>query len=230
MIRGLCRLAIVLVLTAAGAVAVPGAAAAGIPEYQRVIKARSANATLVHVDGCIRTVIFMSSGDYVFGGRPGPVNKQGLTAVLVDRFDTCATGGTAPVRPAAEPSGTLIFTGTGDTLDPLQSTPRFDRAWIEATVPVLDEVSGRTVPVRLDLQWSLTGALTRENGHSHARFPLGGIVNSHTQTLSGDALVSGSVAIASAVLTVEPTEAYLEQVKYGCQVVFHPRGDAALSC
>ena len=78
--RSLGRLVVVLVLATGGAAVVPGAASAGVPEYQRVIKARFADAALQRTTGCVQTEIFVSSSDSVFGGRPGPVNKQGLTS------------------------------------------------------------------------------------------------------------------------------------------------------
>jgi hypothetical protein len=129
-----------------------------------------------------------------------------------------------------QPAGLLRYHAEQQA-GPLDSTARFDRAWIQATLPVLDEVSGRSVPVRLDLRWSLVGELQRETVHSHVRVPQGAIVNSHSQTLTGDSVVSGMVAIGSDVLTFGPTGgAHVQQVKYGCQVVAHPHGDADLSC
>jgi hypothetical protein len=225
------RLASILVIVA-GAVLAPNAASADVPEYQRVIKSRLADAALVGVAGCIRTEIFVSSSDSVFGGRPGPVHKQGLTGVLVSQFDTCSGAGTGTVRAAAEPPpGKLIFSGIGQSLDPLNSTARFDRAWIDVTVPVLDEISGRTVPVHLDLQWALVGEFDRDTVHTHVRVPHGAIVNSHSQTLLADAVVSGTATIGADLVGFGPTVgAHLQQVKYGCQVITHPHGTVDLDC
>jgi hypothetical protein len=214
------------------AVAPTSTASADVPEYQRVIKSRFADAALVDVTGCIRTVIFVSSSDNVFGGRPGPVNKQGLTGVLVEQWNTCA-GADAAVHPSAAPppDGEPIFSGIGQTLDPLHTNAQFDRAWISVTVPVLDEISEHTVPVRLELQWSLVGEFDRDTTHSHVRVAHGAIVNSHSQTLMGDAIVRGTVTIGSDRLVFGPTTgAHLQQVKYGCQVITHPHGDVDLDC
>jgi len=231
MMSHVCRVIAVLVI-AAGAGLVPTAAGAAVPEYQRVIEARLADAALVDVAGCIRTEIFVSSSDNVFGGRPGPVNKQGLTGALVGQFDTCASDATGTVRATAKPPpGKVIFSGIGQTLDPLSTTPRFDRAWVDATLPVLDEISGRTIPVRLDLHWSLVGEFDRDTVHSHVRLPHGAIVNSHSQTLMGDAVVSGGVRIGTEPFVFGPTNgAHLQQVKFGCQVISHPHGDVDLDC
>jgi hypothetical protein len=225
------RLATILVITA-GAVLAPTAANADVPEYQRVIKSRLADAALVEVVGCVRTEIFVSSSDSVFGGRPGPVHKQGLTGVLVNQFDTCASAATGTVRAAAKPPpGKVIFSGIGQSLDPLNSSPRFDRAWIDVTVPVLDEISGRTVPVRLALQWTLVGGFDRDIVHTHVRVPHGAIVNSHSQTLMAAAVVSGTATIGADRVDFGPTAgAHLQQVKYGCQVITHPHGTVDLDC
>jgi len=214
------------------ALAEPWFASADVPEYQRVIKSRFADAALVNVTGCIRTVIFVSSSDNMFGGRPGPVNKQGLTSALVGQWNTCASANAAVHAAAAPPpGGELILSGIGQTVDPLNTNAHFDRAWISATVPVLDEISGNTVAVRLDLQWSLVGQFDRDTTHSHVRVAHGAIVNSHSQTLMGDAVVRGAVTIGPDRLVFGPTtEAHLQQVKYGCQVITHPDSDVDLDC
>jgi len=231
-VRTLLRAAATGVATAALVLA-PAVAGAGVPDYQRVIKARTAapTAPLVTVDGCIRTEIWVSSSDNVFGGRPGRVVKQGLTSVGVTQFDTCA-GTRAPRSAAGGDPGEVVFDGIGQTRDRLRSTPRFDRAWIGATVAVVDDVSGTVVPVRLDLTWTLTGEFDRDTSHTHVRFPHEGVVNAHTQTLTGDALTSGDIWLGDEHLTFEAsTGAILEQVKYGCQVIRHPRSPGAdLSC
>lgn len=207
----------------------PSTASADVPEYQRVIKSRFADAALAAVSGCVRTEIFASSSDNMFGGRPGPVNKQGLTGVLVRQTRVCAG---AEARDAAEPPpGEVTFDGIGQTLDPLQSTPHFDRARIDVAVPVLDEISGRTVPVHLVLTWSLVGEFDRDTTHTHVRAPHGAIVNSHAQTLMADAVVQGTVTIDADRFAFGRTDgAHLQQVKYGCQVIRHPHGDADLAC
>lgn len=222
-----------LVAGVAGTVA-PAIVEAGVPQYQRVISARSAlpTAALVSVEGCIRTEVWADSSDNVFGGRPGRVNKQGLTSVLVVRYDTCTRRlGASTAAGGGEP-GTVIFEGFGQTLNRLRTTPRFDRAWIDATLPVLDDVSGETLSVRLALTWTLVGEFDRDVGHTHLRFPHEGIVNSHTQTLTGDALVSGEVSIGADRLTFPPTGgAVLSQVKSGCQVIVFPHASGTdLSC
>jgi hypothetical protein len=232
--RALAVLVTGLLVAGIAVVVAPATVEAGVPQYQRVITARSAlpTAALVAVEGCIRTEVWADSSDNVFGGRPGRVNKQGLTSVLVVGYDTCTHGLGGSAAGGGGDPGTVIFEGFGQTLDRLRSTPRFDRAWIDATLPVVDEVSGETLTVRLALTWTLVGEFDRDTGHSHVRFPHEGIVNSHTQTLTGDALVSGEVSIGADRLTFPPTGgAVLSQVKSGCQVIVFPHASGTdLSC
>lgn len=222
------QLALAATAIAAATLMAPATAAADVPEYQRVIFSRHADAASVDQTGCLKTEIWVSTSDNVFGGRPGPVNKQGLTSALVRQIDVCGEGVAAA---AAPPEGDVVFDGIGQTLDPLQTTPRFDRAWIDVTLPVLDEVSNTTVPVHLDLEWTPVGEFDRDTVHTHAKVPHGAIVNSHSQTLMADAAVSGTVTVDGTPYTFEPVgDAHLQQVKYGCQLIDHPQGEADLSC
>ncbi len=215
--------------------AVPATAVAAVPDYQRVIVSRHADAALVAIDGCVVTEVFVSAMDAKFGGRPGPNIRQGLTGVGVRQSDACAGAasmGSIGIFAAGGGGGALLFDGLGQTFDPLGSNVHFDRAWLSVDVPMVDEVSGDEVIVTLDLAWSLVGELERDTGHLHVRVPGEGNVNSHQNTLMGDATVSGTVVIGSEVLTFDSVEgAHVQQVKYGCQVVAHPSaGEPDLSC
>jgi hypothetical protein len=214
--------------------AVPSVATAAVPDYQRVIQSRHADAALEAVDGCVITQIFVSAMDGTFGGRPGPIHRQGLTGVGVRRFDACAGAASASGLGlhAAGGGGSTLFDGLGQTLDRLDSTVHFDRAWVTASIPVVNEVDGEEITVRVDLHWRLVGELERDTGHLHVRVPGEGNVNSHQNTLMGGAVVSGTVTIGSDVLTFRDVDgAHLQQVKYGCQVIAHPAtGEPDLSC
>jgi len=210
---------------------------AAVPDYQRVVVSRHADAALASLDGCVLTEIFVSGMDGVFGGRPGPINRQGLTGVGVRQSDVCAGAasmGAIGVCAAGGGGGAVIFDGLGQTLDPLSSNVRFSRAWLDATVPVTNEASaaGEEVAVRLELTWSLSGALERDTGHLHVRVPGQGNVVSHQNTRMGDATVRGTVWIGDVAFAFEGVEgAHLQEVKYGCQVVAHPTVDEPdLSC
>jgi len=231
MVQHRSRLGMVIAIAAALLLTAPPVGAA-VPDYQRVIKARSASAGVGVEVGCLQTMVWVSSSDSMFGGRPGRVVKQGLTSVSVTRVDTCAGSSDTALAPAGgPPAGVTVFDGTGQTLDRLRSTPRFTKAWIDVTLPLLDEVSGTTVPVHVDLTWLPVGPYQRDTTSTHARDPGAGIVNSHTQTLMADATVSGTVLVGSELLTFGPSgNATLEQVKYGCQLIRHPRSNTDFSC
>ena len=228
------RLSILAALLAA---ALPMTAVAAVPDYQRVITSRHADAALASLDGCVLTEIFVSGMDGVFGGRPGPINRQGLTGVGVRQSDICtgaaSMGGIGVFAAGGGGGGALLFDGLGQTLDPLGSTVHFDRAWLRADVPMVNEApgGGEAVIVSIDLTWTLIGELVRDTGHLHVRVPGEGNVNSHQNTLMGEAVVGGTVTIGDATYAFEGVEgAHLQQVKYGCQVIAHPGGEPDLSC
>ncbi len=194
----------------------PAAAAASVPTDQyQVISARNADAAFTSLDGCTETDLFVSSSDAIYGGRPGPVSKQGLTSVLLIRYDTC--------QPMVGKHFPTVFEGIAQTLAPLGSTPRLDRAWIGTTMPLTDDVSGATVSVRLDLGWQLVGALQHDTAHSHVRLPGDGIVNSHENDLLGDAVAGGSLVLDHETIVLGPTfDAHLQLIKAGCQKLVDP--------
>jgi hypothetical protein len=232
--RSLSLLAAVLLVTAA----IPATTVAAVPDYQRVITSRHADAALASLDGCMLTEIFVSGTDAVFGGRPGPINRQGLASVLVRQNDVCAgaasLGHLGVFAAGGGGGGTPILDGLGQTLDRLGSTVHFDRAWLRTEIPVINEVpgTGEEVIVALNLTWSLVGELERDTGHLHVREPGEGNVNSHQNTLMGEATVSGTVRIGENLYSFDGVEgAHLEQVKAGCQVIAHPSaGEPDLSC
>jgi hypothetical protein len=229
----------ILALLAAGILmaTLPATAGAAVPDSNRVITSRHADAALVAADGCLLTEIFVSSSDAMYGGRPGPVNKQGLSGVGIRRTDICAAGGASLAGLGLHAAGgggggVVVFDGLGQTLAPLASTSHFDEAWLNATIPVVNELSGDEIPVVVDLTWNLAGELVRDTGHSHIPPRLfGGTVNSHWNSLTGDATVSGTVSIGGEVLGFTAVEgAHLQQLKYGCQVITHAGTEADLDC
>ena len=219
------------------AAVLPGTALAAVPDYQRVISSRHADAALVSLDGCVMTEVFVSSMDGVFGARPGPISRQGLTGVLVRQSDMCqgaASMGGMGVFAAGGGSGSILFDGLGQTLDPLESTIHFDRAWVRASIPMINEAvaDAEETVVTVDLVFTLVGDLERDTGHLHVAAPGEGNVNSHQNTLSGSATVSGTVVIEGQTYSFSSVEdAHLQLVKYGCQVIARPAAeDPDLSC
>lgn len=204
----------------------PAAGASVIGDYARVIRSRHAGATFVRTDGCIQTELFVSAMDATFGSRPGPVNKQGLVGIFLARRDVCAEPG-----PKGYP---LVYAADGSTLDSLSTTPQFTQAWLDATIPSTD-MDGNPVAVALDLRWTPTMPFERSRVHDNAWLPEGVKFGAHVHTFShglrADALAWGEVTVDGQVLVLAPTaDAQLEQVRYFCQVIQHPRGGAEVAC
>jgi hypothetical protein len=203
--------------------ALPGGVAAAVPEYQRVITSRHADAAFSMIDGCLLTEVFLGSGDAIYGGRPGPVNKQGLTDVSVGISDTC--------QPPVGKGYPLVAMWQGQTLDPLVSTPRLTVASIHAVVPVYDEVSGRTANAIVDVTWMAAGPLDHDTGHLHAFYRRYGMANSHWNTWLRAATAQATLVIDGAILHLGPSpDAHLELVRYGCQTIIHPLSGGDLDC
>ena len=228
----------ILAATMLFAAAIPPAALAAVPDYQRVITSRHADAALSSIDGCVLTEIFVSGMDGVFGGRPGPINRQGLTGIGVRQHDLCAgaasMGHIGIFAAGGGGGGEPILDALVQTLDPLGSTVHFDRAWLRAGATAVNEAptGGEEVLLAVDLEWTLVGALERDTGHLHVRVPGEGNVNSHQNTLMGTATVSGTVVVGDQEFSFDGVEGgHLQQVKYGCQVIAHPStGDPDLGC
>jgi hypothetical protein len=217
------RRLILMALAAATLLARPGTTAGAVPDYQRVISSRHADAAMASQDGCLLSEIFLGSTDAVFGARPGPVNKQGLTDVSLRVSDTCQQ----PVGKGFP----LVAMWQGQTLDSLHSTPRLTAAWIDAVVPVTDDVSGRTVAAHLVVQWTADGPFDHDPGHLHVRFAQQGIVNSHYNNWLRPAVATGWLEIDGLTTTIAPTtDAHLSLVKYGCQTIIQPGSGADLDC
>jgi hypothetical protein len=92
-------------------------------------------------------------------------------------------------------------------------------------------VSKQTVAVRIDLPVVIARRVRAEHRAHACACATWGIVNSHSQTLMGEALVSGTVGIGTDPYSFERAEdAHLQQVKNGCLVISHPHGNTDLDC
>lgn len=220
------RLIIILVTLGLLVAALPAAASAQVEDWQRVARSRHASAVFVQVDGCDQVEIYISATDGKFVNRHGAVNKQGLLGVLYIVRDACAEPG---------PKGLPItYSADGMTLDVLRSTPQFDAAWIAARVPATDW-DGDAVSLRVDLQWRPLADFERSKVNGHGWFPAGekhgARVNTWSHGMWAPAVAWGSIWVDGRAVTVEPTqEATLEQVRYACKVIQHPRGGADVAC
>jgi hypothetical protein len=209
------RRTILLAATALLIGGIPAAASAAPPEGYRVISYRHADGGASSVDGCIGTDVYVGSTDAVYGGRPGPVNKQaGPTDVLVIVSDLCG-----------EPVGKgypHLALWQGQAMVGLVSDARFATASVDAWIGVTDDVSGTIATAHLVMSWTATGRATKDPTHLHVRFPGLAVVNSHDNDTMVDAIASGSVTIGAWSTQVWTADAHLSTVKAGCQVMVHP--------
>ncbi len=203
---------------------VPSAASAHVPENQyQVISARNAYAAFFMTDGCYETQVWVSSTDAKFGGRPGRVNKQGLTSLAVIVYDAC--------QPNVGKHPPVVFEALGQDLTPLGTTPRMSRAWVSASYETVNEATGEPVSLAFDLAWQLDGELSHDTSHIHVPPSDQGVANSHENDLRGNAVAWGSVTIDGQTVELAPTyDAGLELIKGGCQVIVRPGLPSDLAC
>jgi hypothetical protein len=225
--RRRARILAALILPALLLAAVPPVAGASVIEdYARVIRSRHAGATFTQVSGCTGVEVFVSAMDAKFGTQQGRVNKQGLVGIFYAERDICAEPG-----PKGYP---IVYSADGMTLDRLGSNPRFTRAWLRAIVPSVD-MDGNQVLIELDLHWSPTEPLQRSRVSGNGWFPDGVKRGAHVHTFShglrAAAVAWGQVSVGGQAVSLAPTEdATLEEVRYFCQVIQHPRGGAEVDC
>lgn len=214
---------LVVGVLAVGPLVIAGApaAVAGQPTGHHTIDSVHGFTSLTQAAGCLRVEAYVSSSDAKYAAQPGPVTTQGLTALAVRVTDTCAR-----VRAAAGGGGDglVVLDGMGTVLGtPLRAGPRLARATVTASVPLVDDVSGRTVTATLRVRWTAAGPLTHDTGHSHVRFPLAGIVNAHGNTWLRPATAEVTVDVPGvAGVTGTSTDAVLERVKSGCLEIRWP--------
>ena len=92
---------------------------------------------------------------------------------------------------------------------------RLESATLNTTIPVFDFVSFTSFDVTINLAWTATGPLTRDNGHFHSQGP-GFIVNGNFNGLVRPAEASGSVSDGSTNFTPNPSNfAQIASVRSG---------------
>jgi hypothetical protein len=217
---------VLVITTLALLAALPATASAQIEEWQRIVRSRHASAVFSQIDGCNQIEVYVSATDGKYVNRFGPVNKQGLLGVLYLVRDVCAEPG-----PKGYP---VVFSADGMTLDRLESTPRFDRAWVSATLPGIDS-DGVDIEIRVALQFRPLAGYERSRVSGHGWFPpgekRGAWVGTFSHNMMAPAVAWGTVWIDGTALPLQPTQdAVLEQVRYLCKVIQHPRGGAEVDC
>ncbi|ADX72276.1 hypothetical protein Asphe3_10930 [Pseudarthrobacter phenanthrenivorans Sphe3] len=216
---GLCTAAFV------GLTATPAGAAP--PNIYHTISNTHGFAHVVNIAGCERTDVFVSSMAAMYAAQPGPVNKQGLTAVSVSITDICAQP--AGVGAAAVP-GVVLFQADGQNLAPLLADPRLTTASITTEMPGTDG-SGNPVTISLAATWTGTGPMEHSTVHNHVHYPGEGNVNATDNNLSRASTANVSVAVDGlAISGTDSSEALLTRTKSRCIEVARPGVEEFFPC
>jgi len=201
--------------------AVPSLALGGQPSIYHTISAASGSAAFSVTDGCLQTAVWVSSTDGHWAAQPGPGNKQGLTSVAIQVTNICTR-----VTVAAGGGPPPLFDWMGQNFAPLSSTPRLTSAHVATSLQGVDSVSGDTLTVLIDVEWTAAGPLYSGPVHSHVRFPGEGVVNSHDNNLMRPAMATAALTIDGEAVALDPTwDASMELVKSGCMEVPWPHFD-----
>ena len=212
-----------------GGVDASAASAGTAPRMYHTITSTHGFAALSVVDGCETTDVFVSSSVAMYAAQPGPVNKQGLTAVSVRVTDTCATRRTTAVAPAAGGGGDVIFEAEAQNGARLVVDPRLTTASVHTTMSGQDNV-GNPMTVVLDARWTGTGPLEHSTVHTHSLYPREGVVNSAANELRRATDAHVTVSVAGRAVRGSTSDSLLDQSKSHCIEVPRPGVEGFFPC
>lgn len=210
--------AVALPLALAPVVAAPAGAAQ--PRIYHTISSTHGSASIAVTQGCELTEVYVSSSKAMYAAQPGPVGKQGLTAVFVRVTDECASSPTLAVAPAAGGGGTVVFEADVQNSAPLVVDSRLTTASVTTDLPGTDG-NGEPVTVHLAARWTGTGPLEHSTVSTHTHFGDGN-VSSNDNNLRREATAWVSVQVAGRSVSGQTADALLEQVKSHCIEVPRP--------
>jgi len=214
-------------LSTAAMLAVGAAPAGAAPNIYHTISSTHADAEVVQTAGCEQTQIFVSSSVAKYASQPGPVNKQGLTAVFVRVTDLCAA---APTRAGtASAGGAVLFQADGQNFAPLVVDPRLTTASINTQLPGTDG-NGNPVTISVSASWTAIGPLQHETSNIHNTYPGEGNVNATDNNLRRAAMADVTVTVEGRTASGTDSEAVLEQVKSRCIEVARPGAEGFYPC
>jgi hypothetical protein len=200
-------------------VAAPARAAQ--PRIYHTISSTHGSATLDVTQACERAEVFVSSSKAMYAAQPGPVGKQGLTAVFVRVTDACAASRVLAVAPAAGGGGgEVLFEADVQNGAPLVADPRLTKASVTTDLPGTVG-NGNPVTLHLTATWTGTGALEHTTVSSHTHYGDGN-VSATDNNLRRAARAWVSVQVAGRSIAGHTTDALLEQVKSRCIEVPRP--------
>lgn len=219
---------------AAGAIVLftaSGAAAGTSPRNYHTITSTHGYAAATHVVGCEQADVFVSSSVAMYAAQPGPVGKQGLTALYVRITDICSQQVLpTAVKPAAGGGGdTVILEVDLQNGARLMVDPRLNTASVTTRLTGTD-AEGNSVTVDLTAHWTATGPLQHTTNRTHVLFPGEGVVTSTANDLRRPAEAHVTVTIGSRTIAATTTDANLEQTKSHCIEVPRPGVEGFYPC
>lgn len=133
--------------------------------------------------GCVYLEAFVTANSDSVHGQSGPT-VDGVAAVSIDRFDYC--------------TGQLLSQALGQA--DLSSNPgafvvsnQLDRASLDLTIAVSDFATGATTDVTVDVTWTGTGAVYRDDENTNDVYSRDCHVLNQWKGTGRDAVASGSV-------------------------------------
>lgn len=199
-------------------------AAAGPPRHYHTITSTHGGASVTaEVEECLEAAVWVSSSVAMYASQPGPVNKQGLTGVLVQMVDTCTPNGAGM---AGGGGGAVIFESDARGMVPLVVDNRLTSARVSAALHDVD--TGEDV--HLTVTWTGTGPLEHSTVVTHENLQPYGVVNSTANELRRAAVAEVSVEAGGYVITGTDDGATLEQTKSRCIEVPRPGVEGFYPC
>lgn len=226
--KGVVMKRLPILLCSAASMALAAAPAGAAPNIYHTISSTHGSATVTSTSGCEQTEVFVSSSVAMYASQPGPVNKQGLTAVFVRVTDICAAPA-GVVTAAAGGDGAVLFQAEGQNMAPLVADPRLSTASVRTDMAGTDG-DGNPVTISLSATWTGTGPLEHDTVHTHGNYPDEGNVNATDNNLRRAATADVSVTVDGMTVGGTDPGALLEQVKSRCIEVARPGVEEFFPC
>jgi hypothetical protein len=132
--------------------------------------------------GCMFTDVYIFASAERLHDPPGPPTPSATASVSIYQYDSC--------------SGVQLMAAYGGATLPkedLRMATQLNSATLNTNIAVFDYVSGNTLNVSLDLNWTATGAPVNQKDHYHLRAP-GFVQNVQYSGTFRPAQASGSVS------------------------------------
>lgn len=165
------------------ATALPAAAAAAPTSQKYQFRGENAYASFSSLDatGCIATDVSIWAGESVTKEGPGAPASRTEVFAYMSKIDICN-------------DWTPLISASGMTSVADLDIDRTRAASLEATIPLVDYISGTTTDLDVSLTWAGVGEEFRGHSSGHDSYP-GGMVHYRSNGSYRDATVSGTVSL-----------------------------------